>query len=583
MAKQFRGKKGPKGQRSWKDKDSSSYPKNRNGRSGSEDNKDSGRYDRDPAGRNDLSWYTHNPNLAAAASMFPYPYRPGMELNVGTVEPTSSSGAKPLNFKIPGVLAMDWIPSIGQSYENTDPASILGKEMYAAVRRAYSGRLTVDAPDYVMYVLALDGVYSYIAWLKRIYRILTVWTPENRTLPDVLLGAMGLTMADIVQLRSEKVMLWQNINQLVLMSRKFSVPSSMDLINRHYWMSDNVYTDAPSAASQFYIFNLRAVYKFMELPVDETPGEGQDPVLASGLRLVDLPWYRTTSDVLNASVLFKFGESLIQALVDWDDAYTISGYLERAYEGNPGFIVDEIPQDAIFTPVFNQEVLMQIENSETIPFGTYPAYSSESMAAWSGMDVVQKPTTNAVVCNNTLDIKGPTTDNLGLVKMYNTTAKARLNMRVENPAPADNIIASRLNVLAVSSALASDGLVAISVDSASEIPLAWRYHNDELTLASGNTIAQVWHNYAVPQKMFASSTGLQQATALISALMKFVLPMTQFDWHPLTTVVYYDTTGGVVTTQYGGDVHNITAIGREELGNLHKVCLYSEFNSFGMS
>lgn len=512
-------------------------------------------------GENDISWYTRYPNLLQAAGSFPYPYRPGMTINLGSIEVSSTKSIQ-RQFTIPGVLALDWIPSVGNSSVATDPASILGKEFYAKVRQAFSGSLDADAPDYVMYVLALDSIFAYIAWLKRLYRLLTVWTPENYALPDVVLRSMGLREQDIANLRSERTRLWQYINELVLQSRKFSCPASIDYINRHYWMSDNVYSDADQINSQFYLFNPKALFKFVMLNMpDGNPGPG--------VQMTAMPWvqHEGTSTYTNVSELYQYGKDMIEALVAWDDAYTINGYLRRAFEGEQQFIVDELPAEQPFNPVYSEEVLAQIENSRPIPRGSQLNFKTQ--ANINGFNVTQNVLTNAV-------LSGPTYTVSGTAGEQETadadTLPPILNIRSVTPTVADNVLASRLQAVVLSK-VTTDTSVTYNVDCASELPISW-----SITTATNG-------NDGISRESLPVVANWDLSAAVSDTTGMFNMLMTEaFDWHPLLYVTMAKLSQSNTTTRLAilGDVANITYITNDDMRNLHRICLYSEFNSFSI-
>lgn len=158
---------------------------------------------------NDFKWYNANPMLTEAAARVAFPYRPGMYLNLND----QSNGTRLGRLPIPGVFAMNWVPTIGYSNSATDPASIAAKEIFAKVRESFSGSIDADPPDFVIYFMALDSVFSYIGMLKRVYRILNTYTPENYLIPDLLLNALSVPTAVANELRANKAQLWQVINQ----------------------------------------------------------------------------------------------------------------------------------------------------------------------------------------------------------------------------------------------------------------------------------------------------------------------------------------------------------------------------------
>lgn len=538
----------------------------------SEEDRSDYRADANMKAENDISWYSRNPSLLAAAANFPFPNRPGMQLNIIDTN-------KPEPYTIPGIMVLDWMPWIGDSATATDPASIMAKEIYAKVRSVFSGSLDADPPDYVVYLMALDSIFSYIAYLKRIYRILNAYTPDNYVLPDVVLGSMGFTDAEIQTLRLNKSQLWQAINELVLTSRKFTCPAQMDIFNRHYWMSDNVYTDAPTVNSQFYMFNLARVFIYQNTLI---PGTTSD--YASGLAPIRMPTF-ITGATRDCSVqgLFNFGLRLINALVAWDDAYTINGYLKKAYEGVPNFIVDELPADQPFNPVYEPEVLLQIENSRTVRLGNKLVNYTEGNL--SGLYVAQNPLSNAIVTSATVTVTDKTDTDM-LFSRTTADPRPRINIREFTPDAKACTIATRLQAYCDITANSSTETT-MTIHAATEIPFCWRLCNGvaAASATSGNVVPGVYnvvHQLFVPNLVAGGLTVQQIADvySYISTLGK----LETFDWHPFVTAFWNNGLAGAPYQQAGmtlyGDLGNIAIISKEDLLNLHKVCVLSEINAF---
>lgn len=561
---------------------------------------------------NDISWYSKYPNLLVGAGSFPYPNRPGMSMHAGSISAPNATGlytTAPVIYKVPGVMALDWIPSLGNSSASTDPASVLGKEMYGRVRSVYSGSLTADAPDFVMYVMALDSVFAYIGYLKRIFRTINAYSPENYMIPDNVLRAMGLDGGTIQNLRLERIDLWNAINTLALQVRKFKCPAVMDVMNRHYWMSDNVYTDANSINSQFYLFNLYGVYKFEML---NTPQDKPAP----GLSIVTLPHIsataaEATSKSLHVADFLNFGIGLIQALNDWDDSFDISGYLMRAFPDTPSFVVDEIDLGDVLTPVYNEEVLVQIENSHPVLGGSV-IYTTQNWTAnasapdfkkgFGNFSVTQDPTTNAVLSMPYYWLTYKDMFELGLGNTQNDGLKPFLSIRSDQPTVADSVVASRLKATTTQgtsqggwSASATDGGRQFWIQCASEVPLGWRVI-DATPLASQDTTfnLQTSADFLVPSVFgfnFAWDTTVTPPSFKANVdpykVMKPFMNAVKtesFDWHPFIGCYYSQAIGGSTSPEFGwmGDTHNITVIESNDLQKLHTVCLYSEFSSFSI-
>lgn len=513
---------------------------------------------------NDMSWYSHYPELLESTARVPFPNRPGMEMQMGELGLTIGNLSHPsVTYQVPGVASMFWIPAFAKSEKATDPMSIAAREIYSKVRSKFSSSLDADAPDFIMYLGALDSIFAYIGALKRIYRVLDVYTPNNYILPDGLLQGMNISPETVNELRIHKANFNFAINQLVRMSHKFHLPATMDLFNRHYWMNDNVYTDAPDINSQFYVFVQAGFYKFAEL---NTP----DSVLAGGLTLVEAPWGSLVEWTSQTPVadLYKFGTDLIDTLSAWDESYTISGYLLRAYEDAPQFIVDELDIHPEFNPVYVPEVLAQIQNSKGVM-----KTNAVSINNFGTMDVTQDPKTNAVLYNpsvKTQYVYSPEAINLENI----------INLQSMNPTTEQVVIATRLHPVIDGTIDETEG--AYHILCGTEIPMAW-----QVRIYSMNTSGYGWAMYGVEQdKVFSVTPGATRPGWTgneVNALMALDA-FEAFDWHPLVRAIYATSLAGsdqVATACYiRGDVMNITSIDDEAMFNIHKVCTYSEFNAF---
>lgn len=460
--------------------------------------------------------------------------------------------------------------------------------MYGRVRAAYSGALDADAPDFVVYLGALDSLFAYIGYLKRMYRCLSVYTPENLALPDVLLSGMGFTPSQATDLRKDKVRFWQGINELILQSRKFKCPAVMDLFNRHYWMSDNVYADAASLRAQLYMFTLRGVYKLTMVPEassgDEVAGLQMIAIPRDFVELESTSANATTSSHYICDTLLEFGRDLIGALDAWDDCYTISGYLQRAYDNVQNFSVAELLQNEVVVAQFVPEVLMQIENSQ----GVLPAdfASGDYSLIFSDITVTQDVPNNAVVSNVNLTLpngnKGPTPERKALDLSFGTQGlPVFISSRSEAPTVADTVIATRLKPHVSYKNNAQGTTCAVKITAGTEIPLRWNLvifsYNQDGTLGSYVSIP------VPPVAMIAFPDAADPATTVSTIKPVFYGYWEQFDWHPITllgTDAYADS--GTQTVVPMGDVHNPTIASPEMIANLHKICFYSEMNSFGM-
>lgn len=485
---------------------------------------------------NDISWYTKYPELAAAASNIPFPYKPGMTLPVATL------GSIKIGDDIPGVMGIHYYPSVGFSEDVTSPVSQAAKELFKAVRASFSGSIEADAPDFIMYLMALDSIYSYIGYLQRLYKVLDMYTPTNYQLPDGLLRAMGFTQSAILGLRRDKVTLWQNINTLIRMTDKFSCPDVMDIFRRHYWMNSNVYLDAPSSSTlntQMYVFVPEGFYEFSD--TSETGGR---------LDIVPL-----TVSTATAATLFNYGLELIAALSNSDDAYIISGYLKRAFEGTPSFSVALQMQMEELMPVYSEEVNMQIENLR-------PVYSGENFDD-STLAITQDPNTNAVISKPVLTLTTPPSTTL--------TINPVVNVHKDVVSPADVIIATRLQT---NYELNPDTTDTFNVICGTELVTHVQHVSvvNDVVTATTMPFIQMW-----------DVTGQIQGP-VVRGWTNILSIWSKYDWAPF--MYRFITKGSTTEPQYEmqviGDYYNVTVMSQEQLRQINRVCVFSEFSAFNI-
>lgn len=494
---------------------------------------------------NDFGWYNSIPQLLNSAASIPYANVPGQNIDLGTrYQINVGIGSNPLTvqenvgntIRYPGLLSMDWLPSVGYSDSNTSPVSLAAKEIYSKIRAAYSGTIPEDAPDLIMYMMAMDSVFSYLSYLKKLYRALGSYSPFNKRMPQLVLESMGVTETEAAALRADKANLLFAINNLIAMSRKLTVPDVMSVLARHYWMSSNIYADANSTKCQFYSFNLTHVYKF-----DETGEKG------GALRCVSMPTDHTVNGY------YTFGSDLIEAIAGSLDGYTINGHLMRAYEGTKRFEVDDLSANEYLDIVYVPEVLQQIHNMQILG----------NKITNSNWDITQEPTTNAVLHSPVSEVKPA--DGQGMVNIPGPKSLVLLDSMSVTPTVEDTTIATRLTYAAVAAPAVTGNSVTTKVDCGTEA--VW-----------SSTLYLYDESVDKVQQYTLYSTYLARGSLTDNQYAGLML-MSNFDWAPLC-IVFEPQQGGHYPAFFGGDITNPTTITPEALRNIHRACLLSEFGSF---
>lgn len=484
---------------------------------------------------NDISWYTRNPELMAPVSRVAFPYKVGMNLDCGEFTDESGGNLSSVDYTIPGICAIAFEYAFGYSSDSMDPMSIAAAEIWSVIRKEYSGSLDADGPDILMYVIALDQIHAMIAYLKRLYGVVNAYTGENYEFPEMLWNALdpGFSLAD-AQLGLDQ--LEYAINTLVDMVNVFAVPNDMDLFHRHRWMNENIYLDEPSLNAQTFIFCPDHFYMIEE---NTATGTGLKPISVRGNSIKQV---------------FTKCRDMIVALKSWEDALTINGYIKRAYAGSNWYTAELMPHGYRVAPVWVPEVLTQIENLNVIP-------------QYTPVKVRQDPAAhNAVIFEPSVTFPAATT-----VKY----PEPMMNLHTAEVTPADIIIASRLMAYLGES---EDNLIYPIVCGTEIVTGLYLFSSSNRFDLSGNGEQVNTHQFLE----YASGTGPSDWYAATKSIFLNALADT---WnHYPKRWLHFSTTSTSITQPEPvlvGDIANLTIIPRNVLRELHKVCIFSEFNCFG--
>ena len=207
---------------------------------------------------NDPAWYAVNDQLLRDSASFPYSWPVGNRLTQ-IVQETGAGRNAGVEQSIPGVLSLYLSPTIGWADSSESPVNVASRNIYSFVRHANSGHANYDAPDLMLYLLAMDSCYSYHSFLRRLYGVMMDYTPINRYYPRAVVASMNVdfddAMAHLAQLRCF-------INQFAVKLGSMCVPNSMSYMVRHMWMYSQIFVDSMSAKAQTYLYNPHAFYKF---------------------------------------------------------------------------------------------------------------------------------------------------------------------------------------------------------------------------------------------------------------------------------------------------------------------------------
>lgn len=373
---------------------------------------------------NDISWYARNPELLKSAGSIPF---------------ASILGKDPfMQEQIPGIMSCVWHESIGT--ESSPLAANQAKDsMYSYMVHANSRNYNYTAADLMIMCLAGANVFSALATIMRVYGLAKYYTEENAYLPEAILASIGFNLTDV---RNNLSTMWFAINNLIAQTRQIWIPTEMPLTERWFWLNSNVYTDAPGARSQIYIFSQNEYYIYNETKMNtgsaltvanyiNSDGATVEYRLSSILEAKSGPNYVTVEQFL------QMIQSMIDALVASQDRGIIYGDILNAWGKDKIFALSPITSDYVVAPQYNAEVLTQIENMQYSRTGSPNGIIQNEETIYQSYNTTAKTIADAVTA-------------AGIGKNGAIAPHRVMNFHTEGqPTPESVMIASRLALGAI--------------------------------------------------------------------------------------------------------------------------------------
>lgn len=501
-------------------------------------------------GNNDISWYSRSQQMVIDASNLSYSSILGAKLERDPINWADGQTEIAIP-SIPGIMEFRWQPAINLSATADSTINVAANRMYSFVRHANSGHANYESSDLMLYILAMDSLYSLHAMGVRAYGIARYYQMLNRYVPDELLNACGFDHDIIYNLADFRLFL----NSTALKLSALAVPAEFDYFKRHVWLSSGVYTDSPYEKSQLYVFTPRALWKF-----DNTASE-----LGGLLKVENI---RTEAD--HTPVTFARYQQLVNSfgaqLFADEDTNIMSGDILKAY-GNEGVIrIGLIPEDYQVVPEFNYEVLSQIQNMNIRDI------AAEAVGTVNNGTIFQDD--NKLFFNPHL-VHHDTLGNNGY-KMF--------TVHGDRPTAEETMIASRLTFMtedkgeyeeftSVGSEWVTKAVIYSKAWCFDSLKVNYEFKSITYTLDSLNIVLDFFH--------VGDSTVEEESVLKLNGDIMEMLSVTKFQMHPIFEVYtpkYSSITPA--TTEYWfrdylGDVDTFTQVTRSTLRKMHDAALLS--------
>ena len=482
---------------------------------------------------NDPEWYASDTQLLQDAFSLSFPDRLG--LPVKAFDPDYSSVLPPygkeVNYRVSGLMSIGMVPVPGISTSGQSAVNVAARKLFTYIRHANSGAANYQAPDLMMYLLAMDNAYTLWNWLVRIYGVAQVFSGRNAYLPSVIFQADNVDYTSVCS----------NLNQLRtainIMGKKLmtmKVPGHLSYFKRHAWLFSNIFLDSTSSKAQMYMYSPSHLYKWNEYT---TSGE-----LA----------YLSPVQINTHSVKWKFDGlvSLINEFLDpifySEDFNIMSGDILKAYGEENCITIPSIEPDYVVLPVPNQEVAMQIENAE-IPIKPITLDDSWNITQNNKEELIFNPSVTVY------------RDELG--------GKKLLNFHHDAVTPADVAVATRLNRI-----YDMEGLELLAGQETATCSL-WSCGSEIVDSARFYYLSDT--NETVPSAAFTT-----YIAANVEATLGRICRHSQFDWSPIAKVYVRNGSGSTLDSTfigYFGDLDNYTNVDQGVLVTMNDVALLSMF------
>nr|UBJ26028.1 putative capsid protein [Rodent picobirnavirus] len=506
---------------------------------------------------NDWRWYAQNPQLVKDYASFPFGVPVGNNLPKGIPGYSSNN--------IPGICSIYFAPTIGNSTDANAPVNVAARNIYSFVRHVNSGHANYDAPDLMLYLLAMDSAYMYHEYLKRIARIVLDYSVFSRYYPDGLMAAMGVDYTDV---QENIASLRGFINIMAVKLGSMCVPNSMSYTARHMWMAGSLFLDSNTTKAQTYIY-VPSYYMQFAL--------GGESGTVGMLKTMQAPGLiSTASTPAKVSDLINFANELMDPILSNEDMNIMSGDILKAF-GNEGVVkLSGITEGEALLPNKVEEVLSQIENATVMPFNMAVYTIDQKVGVGEGYLVpsyqfqttVQLPTgvTTDAFESNLRALLGTTNNN-----------RAIMNFHWDGVTPEDVIVATRLTTVP-------------QVTQVSELTGAATITWNVAGLSSEViTDARLFQVSTVPgekyfSRSFAKFSFFDQTDAVNAYPISMCNILSNFDWSPdFQAYIIHTPTGSnqqVISSPMLSlrDTDNYTIISDVELENLATVCLLSQFS-----
>lgn len=531
--------------------------------------------------RNDPSWHTPSQDLADIAKVSSY-YADGSTIVLPRFINQSSSNISVGivgQFEIPGIMAMNVLPTFGDARTPNDPLNVAGNLVMSYLQRANGRNPMYDAANLQMYLMAVSSCYDFYSWMCRVYGTLALAETQNRYLPRAITYAQR---GDYDKLKDQRANFRDMINLFSTTLATLPLPDIYTYSKMTQQMYSRIYKDSNSMKAQLYMFNPSGFWIYKE-------GVEEHPVPYLEFFSLDSYLGKTLSENMSAKVpagldldLFSaLGEILLQPLLRSGDIRMMASDILEVF-GDNLWKVNPIAETYVVEPEFSQEILMQIENAYI--------YGLDMQA--SQFKIEENTSLHGGWIQSDYAIIPESIKN-GRVTGYDTysTWMARVNNAVVplnwhyNTAmqPADVLVATRLMGMGCDgfNPPVGDGQGAFTKFRAGAYLVISNAYLITLPSTPGSGFTTSFQIREFDTLNAYAYGGIETSLAILN----LATLLSKWDWHPAIRFTPYYVTNGtlnIASSDYIMDIDNFALMTESQLKNINKVALIGNMYPRGL-
>lgn len=320
------------------------------------------------SGTNDPSWYAQTPELMRLAASIPFSNAAGVSFSLD-MQAKGAGTYSDTRITIPGLICQEVIPCPHVEQYANDPINVAANAMLSFVVHANSRNLSYNAPDLMIYNIAMGNIYAYINFMMRVYGSSQLFSTFNRNLPRTICIAQGVDYDDLMAHLAD---FRYGVNLLINKAASFSAPADMPYFRRLAFMFSGIYSEGESIKDQLYMYVPAGFMQYDEV-ASTTGGSLKFSVWNPQVK-------HTVKEMLD------YGNALLNAIITSEDMNVISGDILKAYTAEGLLKLATMPEAYTILPTTDLAVLEQMQNATWIgtPYASMNISITQKQSAKQG-------------------------------------------------------------------------------------------------------------------------------------------------------------------------------------------------------